>query len=126
MWNWRKSLLIAPNSVPRLTHSADQSHIVVQNTYQYQNLGVSPEFVLRPLLSERLGDHRLNRLQRVSPEFVLRPLLSGVRRSWQSRPRSRVAGVCAPAIVERPCAWRSTVPGRPVSPEFVLRPLLSG
>ena len=63
---------------------------------------VSPEFMLRPSLSERLlvlGTLRVG----VSPEFMLRPSLSARLRDERS-----AAGWCG------------------VSPEFMLRPSLSG
>ncbi len=66
--------------------------------------GVSPEFRLRPLLS---GDCRILAAgvrRRVSPEFRLRPLLSvhGIRPGRGGH--AGVAGVQAPAFVERPCS----------------------
>ena len=61
---------------------------------------VSPEFRLRPSLSAaRLG--RLGRLAHVSPEFRLRPSLSERHRHGQPVGGGRVAGVQAPAFVER-------------------------
>ena len=68
------------------------------------DLKVSPEFMLRPSLSEVHGHDSDDGAPtaKVSPEFMLRPSLSGgipvrIRPSWMRR----VAGVYAPAFVER-------------------------
>ena len=83
--------------------------------------------VCAPAFVERTCVHR-RRLQhlRVSPEFVLRPSLSEClgRRRRQHRHRG-VAGVCAPAFVERLSIRTASITRRRVSPEFVLRPSLS-
>ena len=84
---------------------------------------VSPEFMLRPSLSVR-GVRYGARNLRVSSEFMLRPSLSdGPHGAARSHP-PRVAGVYAPAFVER--GHVSTRPTyRCVSPAFMLRPSLS-
>ena len=111
---------------------------------------VSPEFMLRPSLSvDGMGAARAMR-HHVSPEFMLRPSLSGpvctarelamgVSPEFMLRPslsvasplrgsaglRAGVAGVYAPAFVERASAGGSSVRTGAVSPEFMLRPSLS-
>ena len=62
---------------------------------------VSPEFVLRPLLSVSIRDPVGLSMRHVSPEFVLRPLLSGPGGLPARCAQGGVAGVCAPAFVER-------------------------
>ena len=113
---------------------------------------VSPEFMLRPSLSEGNCDSVVIHLggsvagvyapafverirpsrkafrsaRHVSPEFMLRPSLSAAL-SWAgSCMAGGVAGVYAPAFVERrlPRQLRNSRRGR-VSPEFMLRPSLS-
>ena len=87
--------------------------------------GVSPEFRLRPLLSD--GDWRrgvegsagVAGVQ--APAFVER---ASCRPCGIAPPG--VAGVQAPAFVERAAAGLLTVSQPAVSPEFRLRPLLSG
>ena len=90
-----------------------------------QGAGVSPEFRLRPLLSAALQRGPLRRRD-VSPEFRLRPLLSAHVGDRGAVVRGRVAGVQAPAFVERTSAPRTASSSARVSPEFRLRPLLSG
>ena len=53
----------------------------VRNFSHYVRLAVSPEFRLRPLLSEGPGHRAHRRRLRVSPEFRLRPLLSAASAS---------------------------------------------
>ena len=89
--------------------------------------GVSPEFILRPSLSAAAARKRLHALP-VSPEFILRPSLSAdLRRGAAAAPPAGVAGVYTPAFVERR-AWMELhrAGAVRVSPEFILRPSLSG
>ena len=94
---------------------------------------VSPEFRLRPSLSVLHADATLEcEASSVSPEFRLRPSLSASRGAMilGQAPSGGVAGVQAPAFVERlqiPVRRRSTADHLTrVSPEFRLRPSLSG
>ena len=88
---------------------------------------VSPEFMLRPSLSAVFVHERVEQVQdRVSPEFMLRPSLSGPRPPRPSRPDPGVAGVYAPAFVEREGSTEGVLQSpSQVSPEFMLRPSLS-
>ena len=106
--------------------------------------------MLRPSLSARIGQRLRRGGQGVSPEFMLRPSLSVGRLRRLLHGRCRVAGVYAPAFVERvesvmsPASRSTGVAGvyAPafvergrrsrgvaldvlVSPEFMLRPSLS-
>ena len=81
--------------------------------------------MLRPSLSE-FGDGGIRAGAEVSPEFMLRPSLSEA--AWTAGPDlpAGVAGVYAPAFVERAIGSRwATRSGLRVSPEFMLRPSLS-
>ena len=87
---------------------------------------VSPEFVLRPLLSDHRGRRLAYHRRRVSPEFVLRPLLSAGGQLDELGSLYQVS----PEFVLRPLlsvlsSWWLAACTRRVSPEFVLRPLLS-
>ena len=85
---------------------------------------VSPGFTPRPSLSEG-GPQRRKRHRRVSPGFTPRPSLSGRQRDLRVVSGLRVAGVHAPAFVERrryPPPTRACL----VSPGFTPRPSLSG
>ena len=63
---------------------------------------VSPGFMLRPSLSDDGRGACAELPQRVSPGFMLRPSLSAGMRQRRDRPAGgRVAGVYAPAFVER-------------------------
>ena len=62
---------------------------------------MSPEFRLRPLLSDNPAEHGFHDGGRVSPEFRLRPLLSAPRPQRLEAAYAGVAGVQAPAFVER-------------------------
>ena len=87
---------------------------------------VSPEFMLRPSLSGPEVPRRLRWTDGVSPEFMLRPSLSASLERAVPRAVRGVAGVYAPAFVER-VHGRSEArrAGDRVSPEFMLRPSLS-
>ena len=90
-------------------------------------LGVSPGFTPRPSLS---GDHRQRRARwraDVSPGFTPRPSLSAEREAVIRTSTPSVAGVHAPAFVERTpdqTGDQVTVPPA-VSPGFTPRPSLS-
>ena len=75
---------------------------------------VSPEFMLRPSLSDRPRRVRGQHPGGVSPEFMLRPSLSGRHQHAVAADPPSVAGVYAPAFVERVIsvqALRSLAPG---------------
>ena len=86
--------------------------------------GLSPESMLRPSLSVRLFALRYP-ARILSPESMLRPSLSGASGWWCRTPCSAVAGVYAPAFVERSTRRWSCRRGWALSPESMLRPSLS-
>ena len=91
------------------------------------SLLVSPEFMLRPSLSAPAPMVRHREAQGVSPEFMLRPSLSeDASKGGSPTFQTCVAGVYAPAFVERTCRTAAPRRGWSVSPEFMLRPSLSG
>ena len=100
----------------------------VERPRRYRRTGgrpcVSPGFTPRPSLSAPRG-LRGRAAAGVSPGFTPRPSLSGWRRGRRRRGTRRVAGVHAPAFVERRNQARqeSAVPA--VSPGFTPRPSLS-
>ena len=87
---------------------------------------VSPEFILRPSLSGDLWIEDGHFDARVSPEFILRPSLSGV--GWELSDRGERP--VSPEFILRPSLSDVGLAGPPlavqVSPEFILRPSLSG
>ena len=85
---------------------------------------VSPGFTPRPSLSGRPRGAGWEARRDVSPGFTPRPSLSGGRRQDDAGVHSRVAGVHAPAFVERPSPHRRSWPSQ-VSPGFTPRPSLS-
>ena len=62
---------------------------------------MSPEFMLRPSLSACESTEDPGPGRGVLPEFMLRPSLSVAVANGLSRQRAGVAGVYAPAFVER-------------------------
>ena len=100
--------------------------MVCPGTALLQNLAVSPGLTLRPSLSviDRLQVN--GKVLHVSPGLTLRPSLSdGTSDAMGERYRC-VAGVDAPAFVERPCWCRPPTVLVGVSPGLTLRPSLSG
>ena len=86
---------------------------------------VSPEFRLRPSLSDIRRDRVQAGLLHVSPEFRLRPSLSVRPAGGHAYAAAGVAGVQTPAFVERGRAVSEAREAAKVSPEFRLRPSLS-
>ena len=85
---------------------------------------VSPGFRPRPSLSvEDVAAHGAR--DRVSPGFRPRPSLSADGRNDDRGAREGVAGVQAPAFVERGRSAMRSSPTRQVSPGFRPRPSLS-
>ena len=83
----------------------------------------APAFVERYGIAFNPGPH----CDPVSPEFMLRPSLSAGGRARGRENRFRgVAGVYAPAFVERTTSRCASASRLAVSPEFMLRPSLSG
>ncbi len=85
---------------------------------------VSPGFTPRPSLSERDWPEIVLHA-RVSPGFTPRPSLSGADRLRVPDERPGVAGVHAPAFVERASGATNRQHARQVSPGFTPRPSLS-
>ena len=94
---------------------------------RFRVMRVSPGFTPRPSLSEHRGRPLPDGVA-VSPGFTPRPSLSGRPRLPGQRPTARVAGVHAPAFVERGMTGHAGPPTWPdrVSPGFTPRPSLSG
>ena len=86
---------------------------------------VSPGFMPRPSLSVLLIVELFLPCPHVSPGFMPRPSLSGHDRARPRTVRGGVAGVHAPAFVERACGSSPTAQSRRVSPGFMPRPSLS-